>query len=347
MKPPLRRSSEISPFPYPVLIADIGGTNVRFAILSQPYAPLREFPTIRTSAFPDFAAAASATVLDATAIMPRSLLMALAGPPDPVSMKLTNADWQLDPAALQDALNLDTIVTFNDFEALALSLPHLGEGDLRQIGGGTAVPREPRVAVGPGTGLGVAALLYADKRYTPLGGEGGHVSLGPETPRDYAIFPHIERPCGRVSAETILCGRGLMRVYNAILKADGREDAPATRGADVGERFASGDPVAIEALELFFTYLGRVAGDMALIFLAKGGVYIAGGICPRYAEALEASAFRAAFEAKAPHEGLLSQIPTYLITERKPAVRGLAALAQIPERFAFDLTKRRLDVSRG
>ncbi len=321
MKTPSRRAGDIRPLSFPVLIADIGGTNVRLAVLPEAHSPLRDFPTVQTGAFPDFASAAEATVLDATAIMPRSLLIAAAGPITGPNVKLTNADWEIDPVAVCQRLNLDAVITFNDFEALALALPYLRDDQLQQVGDGEALPRAPRVVIGPGTGLGVAAMVYGDKCYTPLAGEGGHVSLAPETERDFAIWPHLDRLHGRISGETLLSGGGLARIYRAIARADGK-DPWCTEGAEVTQALAYNDAIAEEAIDLFLTYLGRMAGDLALITLAKGGVYIGGGIVPRLADRLEASGFRAAFEAKAPHEAIMKTIPTFLITEPKPAVVG-------------------------
>ncbi|WMS43051.1 glucokinase [Acuticoccus sp. MNP-M23] len=343
MNTPLRRrQSDISPVPFPVLIADIGGTNVRLAILSDSHSTLRTFPTVQTGSFPGFAAAATETVLDTTAIMPRSLLIAIAGPITNGPMKLTNADWVIDLQAIMADLNLETVVAFNDFEALSLALPALTADQLMQIGGGEAQPRAPRVVIGPGTGLGVAALIYGDQSYTPLAGEGGHVNFGPETARDFAIWPHLDPFHGRISGEALLSGNGLARIYRAICAAGG-ETSDCARGEDVTGRADAGDPAAEEAVDLFLTYLGRLAGDLALMFLAKGGVYIAGGIAPRLADRFEKSGFRAAFEAKAPHAGLIAQMPTYLVTEPRPAVTGLSTFAIMPERFALDLGARRHD----
>lgn len=340
---PIRRPSEVPPIPFPVLLADIGGTNVRLAILSQPHSALRYFPTIKTTDFPDFASAATVTVLDATAIMPRSLLIALAGPLNPNATKLTNAEWVFAPAALREALNLETVLAFNDFEALALSLPSLSSDQLLAVGGGTPQPRQPRVVIGPGTGLGVSALIYGNQAYTPVAGEGGHVSLGPESERDFRIWPHLERWHGRITGEALLSGNGLARLYRAVAAADGGTADWCRTGADVNEAAEAGDPVAVEAVDLFLTYLGRLSGDLALTFLAKGGVYIAGGIVPRMADRLVTGPFREAFEAKAPHRAIVESIPTYLITEPKPAVAGMATFATMPQRFSLDMSGRRFD----
>jgi glucokinase len=338
---PRRRTGDTAPVPFPVLIADIGGTNARFSILSEAHAPLRAFPLVRTADHPDFTTAATATVLDTTAIMPRALLLALAGPITGPRAKMTNADWVIDPEAIREALNLDTVVLFNDFEALALALPALKDDQLLTIGGGESEAREPRVVLGPGTGLGVAALIYSNRQYTPIAGEGGHVSVGPQSERDFAIWPHLQRHHGRITGEALLSGNGMARIYRAVALADGGDGDWCSHGAEVTLAAAEGDPVAREAVELFLTYLGRLAGDMALVFLAKGGVYIAGGIAPRLIDRFADSGFREAFEAKAPHRAIMTSIPTYVVTEPQPAVAGMASFATLPERFAVDLRGRR------
>ncbi|MBJ3776550.1 glucokinase [Acuticoccus mangrovi] len=341
--PPRRRRGDIHPIPFPVLIADIGGTNVRLGVLTEAHSPLRIFPTKPTHAFPDFVSAATEIVLDTTSVLPRSLLIALAGPVGGESVKLTNADWVIEPTRLAEALDLETVIMFNDFEALALSLPALEGEQLMQIGGGEAMSREPRVVIGPGTGLGVAALVYADQCYTPIAGEGGHVSFGPESPRDFEIWPHLERFHGRISGEALMSGDGLMRIYHALSRLAGIDASWCEKGADVTGAAANGDQMAEEAIDLFLTYLGRLAGDLALIFLARGGVYIAGGVAPRVKDRFATSGFRAAFESKAPHEAIMASIPSFLITEPKPAMAGMATFATMPERFSFDLKDRRFD----
>ena len=340
-----RRTPDTPAIPFPVLIADIGGTNVRFAIMTEPLSPLREFATVQTGDFPDFQTCATQVVLDTTAIMPRSLLLALAGPAVGTRLKLTNAHWVIEPEKVRADLSLDAVITFNDFEALALSLPALKGSQIMKIGGGEPRTRAPRIVVGPGTGLGVGALVYGDQCYTPIAGEGGHVSFGPESDRDFALWPHVERFNGRMSAEGLLTGDGLARIFRAIAVVDGADPAVCRTGADVTRLADEGDPCAAEAIDLFLTYLGRVAGDLALTFLAKGGVYIGGGVVPRFAGRIAASPFRAAFEDKAPHAAIMAEIPTFLITEQRPAVAGMASFATMPERFAVDLSGRRFEMA--
>ncbi|MEM8550924.1 MAG: glucokinase [Pseudomonadota bacterium] len=338
---PRRRTTDIAPIPFPVLIADIGGTNVRFAVLEDAHSALREFPTVHTAQFPDFATAASTAVLDTTAIMPRSLLIAVAGPVGEGLTKMTNADWVIDANQLIGALNLETLVIFNDFEALSLSLPALREDQVMKIGGGEPISRQPRIVLGPGTGLGVASLIYGDRSYTPLAGEGGHMDVGPITAREFEMWPHVEHLHGRVTGEALLSGNGLTRLYRAVAALEQADGSVCKVGADVTRRAGEGDPCAIEAIDHFLTFLGRYAGDLALVFLAKGGVYVAGGIVPRLVERVSRSPFRTAFEDKEPHAHLMRQMPTFLITEPRPAIAGLAAFATMPERFSIDLDGRR------
>lgn len=335
-------STDIAPIAFPVLIADIGGTNVRFAIQPAPNAPLVEFETVRTGDFPDFTEAVRQTVHPAADERPRSVLMAIAGPVTP-PMKLTNAEWVIDPQRIVPDLELATLIVFNDFEALSLSLPSLREDQLMPIGKGEVKPRKPRLVLGPGTGLGVAALIYGDDAFRPLPGEGGHMSFGPETERDFQIWPHLERVGGRISGEAVLSGNGLARLYRGLAASEGLDRSDCRSGADVTHRAEAGEALADEAIELFLTYLGRYAGDLALVFIPEGGVYIAGGIAPRLKDRFETSGFRAAFETKAPHTRILSQIPTFLVTEQRPAVAGMAAFASDPQRFMVDLTGRRFD----
>ncbi|MEM6761668.1 MAG: glucokinase [Pseudomonadota bacterium] len=343
IKPQTRRAGDIAPVPYPALVADIGGTNVRFAVLMDAHSTPREFATIQTGKYESLSEAATVNVLDTTSVMPRSLLLALAGPVHAGPSKLTNADWVIDPETLLQDLNLETVITFNDFEALSLSLPALRYDQMMQVGGGAPQSRHPRVVLGPGTGLGVAALMFGDQRFRPVAGEGGHISFGPETARDFAIWPHIEKTEDRVTGETILSGDGLARIYRAVASAEGKDGSDCRKGEEVTSRADAGDPLAHEAIGLFLTYLGRLAGDLALLFLPKGGVYVAGGIAPRLTERFAASGFRAAFEAKHPHTAMLKEIPTFVVTEPRPALAGLAAFAIMPERFAVDLAGRRFE----
>lgn len=326
---------------FPVLIGDIGGTNARFAILVDAYAEPKEFPIVQTAAFATIDEAIQSAILDRTSLQPRSAVLAVAGPVDGDEIPLTNCPWVVRPRAMFQSLGLSDIVVLNDFEAQALAVVALGEEHMEKIGGGVAETTGSRVVLGPGTGLGVAGLIHANHRWIPVPGEGGHMDIGPRTPRDHQIFPHIEPIEGRISGEQILCGRGLVNTYRAVAKADRKAPTFTTPAEITAAALDKADTVAAEALELFVTCLGRTAGDLALVFMAKGGVYLTGGIAQKIVPALKTGNFRAAFEDKAPHQELLKAMPVYVITHPLAALTGLAAYARTPGRFGVETGGRR------
>ena len=194
--------------------------------------------------------------------------------------------------------------------------------------------------MGPGTGLGVGMLVRAGGKWIPVPGEGGHVDLGPRNAREVEIWQHLETIGGRISAEQAVCGDGLVNLYRACCKVEGKEPA-LNSPADISvAAMESTDAQAQEALSLFCTTLGRVAGDLALTAMAKGGVYIGGGIAQKILPFLQASNFRSNFEDKAPHQAVMSDISTFVITHPLPALLGLAAFANAPESYLVDLSYR-------
>jgi glucokinase len=325
--------------PFPVLVGDIGGTNARFAQLDAPDAELHIFPTAATADYADPAAAIEAVVLKDDKTPPRTLIFALAGPVTGDRIKLTNCPWVFAPRDLIARLGVENVILLNDFEAQALALPSLGVEDLQQIGGGEILPEATKVVIGPGTGLGVGILAHADGIWIPIPGEGGHVSLAAETDRDIAIWKHLTRVEGRVTAESVISGPGMLNLYSAIARANGHEPIYHTP-ADITAPASASNPEVKETLELFGQHLGCVSGDFALTALARGGVYIGGGVSQHIAGTLEAGPFRAAFEAKPPHRALATSIPTFLIMHPMPALIGLAAYASHPDSYGVELKGR-------
>lgn len=326
---------------FPVLIGDIGGTNARFALLAARDAPPTIFEPLVTADFPDMEAAIEANVLPHALVRPRSAIIDLAGPIKGDAVPLTNAHWVVKPRETIERLGVHDVILLNDFEALALALTALEPRDVVPIGGGTADPQGAKVVMGPGTGLGVGALVRAGDVWAPVPGEGGHVALGPAEADEFPVWANIEPEHGRISAEALICGRGIVRLYRAVAAAEGI--APAfTKPEEITEAaLASSDPVALRTITLYSRLLGRLAGDLALVFMARGGVYIGGGIPPRILPILSRSEFRNAFEAKAPHRGIMAAIPTFVIVHEAPALHGLAALARTPEGFGVNLFGRR------
>lgn len=328
--------------PFPILIGDIGGTNARFSILIDESGEQISFPNVVNKDFATIDEAIRVSVLETTDYKPRSLILALAGPIKGDEVPLTNFPWVVRPKILMADLGFSEVLLLNDFEAQALAAATLGENDRQHLGSLSEAPLGSRVVLGPGTGLGVAGLLRARDTWFPVPGEGGHVDVGPRTARDHALWPYLtpvhdpNAALGRISAEELLSGRGLMNIYRALCKVEGNLTPRYNEPAEVSAAGISGsDGLAGEALSLFATYLGRVAGDLALVFMAKGGVFLAGGISPKILPALQSGEFRAAFEDKAPHQGLLHGIPTFVVTHPQAALHGLAAFAMTPSEFGL------------
>lgn len=326
--------------PFPILIGDIGGTNARFAIIEDAAAPVRRLPNVHTADFPTIDDAIADAVVGKAGAKPKAAVLALAGPITGDSVPLTNCDWVVTPKTLIARFGVTEVVLLNDFEAQSLGLPELGPGDIDPVGDGT-ISDGARVVIGPGTGLGAGALVLSRGVWIPIPGEGGHVGLGPVTERDLEVWPHIERHGPRVSAETVLCGAGMVRLYKAIAASDGvapRYDTPAEITAN---GLSGDDPQAKETLAIFAEHLGRVAGDTALVFMARGGVYLAGGITARIAPVLKAGGFRAAFIDKWPHGKLMESMATAIITKEDAALAGIAAFARTPTKFGVEVGGRR------
>lgn len=329
------------PMRFPVLIGDVGGTNARFAIIVDANSGPKEFPVVQTADYPTIEAAIQDAVLDKTSLLPLSAVLAVAGPVDGDEIDLTNCPWVVRPLQMERTLGLKDVTVLNDFEAQALAVVALDENDMEKIGGGTGEDYGSRVVLGPGTGLGVAGLVNWRRTWIPVPGEGGHTDVGPRTEREAEIWPQLERIEGRVSAEQLICGRGLVNIYNAIAGTDGAA-AKFTTPAEVSAAGLDGsDAGAGEALALFVTVLGRVAGDLALVFMSRGGVFLTGGIARQIIPALKTGAFRAAFEDKAPHSALLRAMPVQVVTHPMAALIGLSAYARMPSRFGVTTAGRR------
>ncbi|MES0809917.1 ROK family protein [Roseibium sp. SCPC15] len=326
-------------FAYPVLVADIGGTNARFALVDHAEAPTRMCGKTATADHSDISSAVREVVFPETDIKPRTAIIAVAGPVTGDIIPLTNAAWVIEPLKMIADLGVEEVIVLNDFEAQALALPGYQGADIEQVGTGAVRPESAKFVLGPGTGLGAAAMIYAADTWIPVPGEGGHVELGPVTDEDFEIWPHIERFGGRLGAEQLLSGTGLPRLAKAVTQWTNSERQFETP-ASITKAAEENDPVAVKTLEVFARCLGRVAGDFALTVLARGGVYLTGGVTPRITRFLTSGGFRAAFEAKAPHETLMSKIPTFIVRHPDPALEGLASFARAPGAFAVDMKGR-------
>ncbi len=327
--------TQFDTLPFPILIGDIGGTNARFSILADAESKASDFIHVQTADYETIDDAIREKILGTDLARPRSAILAVAGPIDGDEIDLTNCDWIVRPKKMIGELGFDAVLVLNDFEAQALAVASLTEADREQIGPMEAAVDATRVVLGPGTGLGVAGLLHARDTWFPVPGEGGHVDIGPRSDRDLQIFPHLARIEGRVSAEEIISGRGLLNIYRAVCAADGVEPSLHSPPEVTEEGLAGKNAQAAETLDLFVAYLGRLAGDLALIFMARGGVFLGGGISPKILSELKKPAFRAEFEDKAPHTELMKTIPTFVVTHPQAALAGLASYARLPAAYGI------------
>jgi glucokinase len=322
-------------FQFPVLLGDIGGTNARFAILSEAGA-VAALPRALTSDFADIAAAVRHALQGYEGPPPRSAIFAIAAPVESTVVAMTNAAWTIDASRIASDFGLSQVALVNDYTPVAAALAGLAEADLARLGPELPAGPGPALVLGPGTGLGVAALVQAGGRLRVISTEAGHIEFGPVNEEEAAVWPHIERVGGRVTAETLLSGPGLLRLYRALTAARG-EKPTLTQPDHIQIAGQSGsNRRAAEALDWFVRLLGRYAGDLALVFGASGGVYLASGIAPRILDALARGGFRDAFDRKAPHEALMRRIPTWVITNPEPALFGLSLIAMDPLRFLFE-----------
>lgn len=303
-----------------LLLADIGGTTTRCALGSAE--GLGEVASFRNDEHGSVEQVLTA-FLTLRKARPRTALLAVAAPlRDADEVQMMNRAWHFSRAGLRNALGLSSLDLLNDFAALAWALPELGPADLTQLGGGVPVERAPKIVLGPGTGLGVASLVPVTEGWQALPGEGGHVSMAAQDEREEAIVRAARERFGHCSAERLLSGAGLSFLHETL-------HGGASRTAEqIGTDLLAGEARAVETFACFCRFLATVAADAALTLGAFGGVYVAGGIVPRYIDALRAAGFRERFEAKGRYRDYLRAIPTWVVTAKHPALRGLLARAR-------------------
>lgn len=309
------------------LLADIGGTNARFALETGPgrfeaieVLSCQQHPTLGEAiraylALPQLAGLGAGI---------RHAAIAIANPVTGDQVRMTNHHWAFSIEALRQECGFDTLMVVNDFSALARSLPHLG-GQKRQVGGGAPVPDAPLGLLGAGTGLGVSGLIPCGNSWTALRSEGGHVGFSPVNELEVAILQYAWREFEHVSSERLLSGAGVELIYRALSERAGRPGSLAA--PEISRRALSGEcALCDEVLEAFCGMLGTAAGNLAITLGAQGGVYIGGGIVPRLGERFDRSSFRRRFEQKGRFSDYLAQVPTYVITADYPAFLGVSAI---------------------
>jgi glucokinase len=309
------------------ILADIGGTNARFALLRDGRITARR--RIRVADFPNVDAAMADYLARLRGVpLPLRMAVAAAGPISGGMVRLTNSPWRISAGALRDAFRLRDVMLVNDFAAVAWAVPHLTAAHTMTVGGGRAQRGAPVAILGPGTGLGVAGMIPGPSGPHVLVTEGGHVTMAPADARESAILAHLRTRFGHVSAERVLSGDGLVNLVQAIAVLDGQAAGAHTPDAIAEHALAGTSPSCVAALAAFCAMLGTMASNLALTLGARGGVYIAGGIVPRFVNYLAASAFRSRFEGKGRFSAYLSAIPTRVIVYDDLAFLGLRAMLQ-------------------
>lgn len=305
---------------FPRLLGDIGGTNARFAWQEAPGAALSDVVTYPCSGHESLLHAMQHYLHEHAKPVPRWCAVGIANPIVGDQVQMTNHDWSFSISAVQRSLGAERLLVINDFTALALALPALGRSDLRQVGGADALPDAPIGLIGPGTGLGVSGLLPANKHRgsVPLKGEGGHVTLAGATDLEDEVIRGLRRRFGHASAERALSGPGLVNLYEVLCEMAGVASQRFSASEISAAAAAGSDPRCVQAQALFFSFLGTIAGNLALSLGALGGVYIGGGIVPRLGDRILASDFRARFESKGRFKPYLAEIPVYVVNAVVP-----------------------------
>lgn len=324
------------------LLADVGGTNVRFA-LARPAAPaplrLDTLRAYRVADHPSLSDAArhylhdlAETAPDSRAALPGHAVLALAGRIEGDTAQLTNHSWFISGTRLRDDLGLGTVRLVNDFAAVGMSLPLLAATDVEAIGPAVqpiarAARQRTYCVLGPGTGLGVSALVVHGDTVTGLQTEGGHTSFAATDEEEIAVLRQLMGRFGRVSVERLLCGSGLVNLLQALCAIAGRDDAPFVPESITAHARDGSDALCVRAVELFCELLGTVAGDYALTYGAWDGVYLAGGLLGPLAPWIRRGRFRERFQSKGRFAQAMAQVPVALITHPQPGLLGAAAFA--------------------
>lgn len=320
----------------PRLLADVGGTNARFALELAP-GKIELINVLACADYPTLADALQAylalpAVVQAKLGPVRQGAIAIANPVTGDLVRMTNHHWEFSIEALRAECGFETLVVVNDFTALARSLPLLSDVQKHQVGGGVAQAGAPLGLIGAGTGLGVSGLIPAGDSWTALLSEGGHVSFSPVNETEVAILRFAWREFEHVSAERLMSGVGIELIYRALADHTG-VPAEAIAAPEIARRALAGESALCDqAIEAFCCMLGTVASNVAITLGAQGGIYIGGGIVPRLGARFDRSGFRARFEQKGRFAAYLAKVPTFVITAEYPAFVGVSAI--LAERLA-------------
>lgn len=315
-----------------LLIGDIGGTNARFALAHPDGAGFSSELTLHCADYESADDGIANYLARNGNIVPDVICLAAAGPVLDNCVRFTNNHWVIDSNELQRRFPSSSIRLMNDFEAIAYSIPMLGENDVASVG--LVISELDKTSdfslgvLGPGTGLGVGGLLARDNGLYPVFGEGSHAGFAPETSVQFEVLKQLRQRFERVSEERLISGPGLENIYWALRKIHGEKTKRITAAEVFSRVLANEDVIAAESVQLFYEALGQFAGNLALTLGAYDGIYLAGGIVKRYPDLLKTSSFRSGFENKGRHRSLLERIPTLLILHPQPGLLGASYCAR-------------------
>jgi glucokinase len=313
---------------FPRLLGDVGGTNARFGWQASPHTGIEHVLVLPCAAHETLETAIRKYLELKNLPTPRACALGIANPITGDVIRMTNHHWSFSISDMQRSLGLAQLNVINDFTALALALPSIPLENLVQVGGTAAQAFAPKALIGAGTGLGVSGLLPTDANdhWVAIAGEGGHVTLAAQNDTEYRVIELIRQRYGHVSAERVLSGQGLVDLYLALRQLKKGAPVDVAGAAEITAwALHDKDPLALECIEMFAGFLGSVAGDLALTLGARGGVYLGGGIVPRWLGWFETSHFRERFEAKGRFSAYLKDIPVWVINaSESPALLGAA-----------------------
>jgi glucokinase len=325
-----------------ILAGDIGGTKTRLALFDHVDAPPCFERRYASPDYPALDAMLECFLVDARAALgpvapPQAACFGVAGPIQGNRVRVTNLPWTIDAASVAATFGIARVRLLNDFAAAAYGIDALGAGELATLQEGAPLADAPRIILGAGTGLGVAYIVHDASGYRPISGEGGHSGFAPTHHNQIALWHYLHERVGRVTLEHVLSGAGLMRIYDFLLQAGADPESPALR-AELAEgdvpaaitraALEQGDALASAALDLFIACYGAAAGDHALNVMARGGVYVAGGIAPKILPRLAAGGFIAAFNDKGRFADAMRGMPVHVVTNDRLPLLGAARAAR-------------------
>jgi len=310
------------------VVVDVGGTNIRFALVEATGATLSSIKEYKCTEFESLDVAID-TYFSTLSESVSALCIAIASFVDDDLVKMMNHSWQFSQQSLKEKLGIKSFYVINDYTAISLAVPFIEDRYLIKLGRGEIVENGCKAVFGAGTGLGVSHLIKQDTKWVSLEGEGGHTSFAPNTQHQAEVLLYLQALFGHVSNERLLSGQGLVNIYQALVHISGEEKNQLIDPAEISSAAINGkSALAYQALTLFCEVMGGFAGNLAMNLDCKGGVYIAGGLAPRFVDFIQTSQFRHFFEEKGRLKPYLINIPTYLITYNNPGLLGAAVYLQ-------------------